>query len=29
MWVKGDILYVLAGPGDGEAAVEIANSLAP
>jgi hypothetical protein len=29
MWVKGDILYAIAGPGDGEAAVEIANSLAP
>jgi hypothetical protein len=27
MWIKGDILYALAGPGDGESALEIANSL--
>jgi hypothetical protein len=27
MWIKGDILYALAGPGDGESALDIANSL--
>lgn len=27
MWVKGDVVYALTGPGEGEKAIEIANSL--